>query len=65
MRPYTYYNGEGGVRNVYCSEGSQRVAARPSGKGRLLARKTLGSKQGKVMANGLLGVFGRGWKLGI
>ena len=36
-RPYTYYNGDGVVGNVYRSEGSQGVASRPSEKDRLLA----------------------------
>lgn len=32
-RHYVFYYG-GGIRKVYCSEASQAVAARPSGKGK-------------------------------
>lgn len=38
-RHYVYYRGG---KNIYCSEGSQAVPARPSGKGTLETKKSRG-----------------------
>jgi hypothetical protein len=42
-----------GGKKAYCSEGSQAVPARPSGKGRLVTGKGLRSAEGKVIGSGL------------
>ena len=41
-RHYTYKGKGVGVRKVNCAEGSQAVPARPSGKGKLIAREKFG-----------------------
>jgi hypothetical protein len=54
-----------GDKNVYYSEGSQPVSARPSGKGGQKHGEGWDSEEGSMLGSELLKVWSRGMKLNV